>query len=120
MPTVPAGGSTGCWHTARRRAGPSFGEWSLSGLHAVAANLVWELADADRLFEVAGEPGGEEPVAAAVGRQGAQRDDRDPCRPAPGSEYPCSVRAVHVREPEVHQDHVRQLLGSERDPLCAA
>ena len=110
-PTLPAAFRAGA---GTRRPGAA-----QPARRAVAAHLVRELADADRLLEVAGEPGRDEPVAA-LERQRAQRDDRDPPRCArQPARAPRRVRAVHVREPEVHQDHVRQVLGGERDPLGA-
>ncbi len=36
---------------------------------------------------------------------------------APSASLPGGVRAVHVRQPEVHQDHVRKLLVGERDSI---
>ncbi len=53
VPTVPAGVSRGCWHT-RGRARPV--ESSVVGLRAVAAHLLGERGDVDRLLEEAGEP----------------------------------------------------------------
>ena len=52
--------------------------------------------------------------------QRAQRNDRDRGGPRVASERSGCIRAVHVRQPEVHQDHVRQVLGGKRQSLGAA
>ena len=59
------------------------------GTCAVAAYLVGELGDADRLLEVAGEPGIEKPVVP-LERHGAERDDRDPLCPRSAPKCPAA------------------------------
>ena len=101
---TPLGG--GCAHAER----------SISAARAVATHLLRELANADRLLEVAGESGGEEPLAVAFEWHRAQRDDRDSCRLRPVRERSRGICAMHVGKPQIHQNHVWQMLVCERDP----
>ena len=78
MPTVPACGSTGCWHGAApprndgvtRRCSCSSGAPG-PGTSPTLIGFSSQPA----------KPGRDEPVAASLERQRAQRDDRDRCRP---------------------------------------
>ena len=95
-------------------------ERSTSAVRAVTAHLFRELANADRLLEITSEYGGEEPLAVAFEWHRAQRDDRDSGRLRPVGQRPRGIGAMHVRQAQVHQNHVRLMLGREHDPPGAA
>ena len=117
MPTVPTCGSTGCWHGARAAAQR---RESLAGARAVAAHLVRELADVDRLLEVAGEARRDEPVAASL--ESAARSARRPGS-MPFAPRLASLRAASVPSMSGSRRSIRitsgQMLACERDPLGA-
>src|SRR5437763_5478751 len=89
------------------------------GPPAVATYLAGKVPNADRLFDVAVETGGDEPLAVSLHRERRERDDRDRGGPGVVLELADRHRPVHVRQANVHQDHVRQLLDGERY-RCAA
>src|SRR5215831_15776921 len=82
---------------------------------AEPADLVREACDIDRLLEAAGKSADGLPLERCRtqcdhGNRGCSRRAR---------EEPGSFCTVHVRQPKVHQDDVRTMLGSERESFRA-
>ena len=65
------------------------------------------------------KPAASSQSVASLQRHDAQRDHRDPSRPLVLTETPRGLRAVHVRQAEIHQDDVGHVLDRERDRLGA-
>src|SRR5215210_4412936 len=86
---------------------------------AVPAHLVRKELDVDRLLEIAGETCGPEPDRVVPERYRRQRDDGNRRCPRLLGEHLGGVRTVHVREPEIHEDHVWEMFVGERHPLLA-
>ena len=86
---------------------------------AEAPHLPGERAHVDRLLEVAVEALREQPLAIALHRERGQRDDRNRGSSRIALERDHGVRPIHVRQPDVHQDHVREACTGDGDALGA-
>ena len=104
------GSAEGVTEAGRRLGGQHPGFAELARL-TEAANLVRELANVDRLFEIAVEARREEPLAAfpsasdVIATTGMRRGSSVAFQPAH------DVRTVQVREPDIQEDHVGTIYG---------
>ena len=57
-----------------------------------------------------------QPLGLLSQRERAEQDDRDRRSPRPGCQHPGDLGAVEIRQLQVHQDHVREVLLRERYP----
>src|SRR6266542_4794129 len=88
-------------------------------LGAVAAHLVRKIADSNGLLKPPREACRFEPIAS-LERQSCQCEHGNALRARVVLELPSGLRPIDVRKPDVHQDHVRNVLGREGDPLGAS
>src|SRR5581483_2055666 len=96
----------GASSTTRMRAGRSMLRTSSAAL-AVLADLLGQLADRDWFYQVAVEPGAQNPLAIASHRLGRDRDDGDRGGVRRIAQAAEGGDAVHVRQLDVHQDEGR-------------
>src|SRR5207249_3991818 len=99
---------------------PSLVSTAASGSRQVPPDLVRELADPDRLLEVAVEAVGEKPLAVALHRRGGECDHADRGRALVLTQLPHRLSPLHVGHADVHQDEIGAVFDSEGEPLDTA
>src|SRR5207244_5906957 len=79
----------------------------------MSPDLVGELADADRLLEVAVEAVSEKPLAVALHRRGGECDHADRGRALVLPQLSHRLGPVQVGHADVHQDEIGAVFASE-------
>src|SRR3954470_10171304 len=109
---------TFCGTSSTTRTLPSSVTGRPSPLHEVP-DLPGKGPDADGLLEVAVESGIEGPLPVLPHRQGRHRHDRHFARPLAAPEEMQSLRSVHARQLEVHEDEIGTVLLRQGDSFLA-